>query len=121
MIILFDEDEMIFSGIGLGVLKDALSCTVSESLNDKYTLSMEYPVNGNNYSLIQLNRILYCQPNPYSSAQPFRIYSITKPIDGKVTIDAYHISYDMNDVAVGVINAANIRAALEQIQNGVIT
>lgn len=121
MIILFDEDEMIFSGIGLGVLKDALSCTVSESLNDKYTLSMEYPVNGNNYSLIQLNRILYCQPNPYSSAQPFRIYSITKPIDGKVTIDAYHISYDMNDVAVGVINAVNIRDALEQIQNGVIT
>lgn len=121
MIILFDEDEKIFSGIGLGILKDALSCTVSESLNDKYTLSMEYPVNGNNYSLIQLNRILYCQPNPYSSAQPFRIYSITKPIDGKVTIEAYHISYDMNDVAVRVINAVNIRDALEQIQNGVIT
>lgn len=121
MIILFDEDEMIFSGLGLGVLKDALSCTVSESLNDKYTLSMEYPVDGSNYSLLQLNRILYCQPNPYSSAQPFRIYSITKPIDGKVTVDAYHISYDMNDVAVGVINAANIRDALEQIQNGVIT
>lgn len=121
MIILFDEDERIFSGVGLGVLKDALSCTVSESLNDKYTVSMEYPVNGSNYGLIQLNRILYCPPNPYSSAQPFRIYSITKPIDGKVTVEAYHISYDMNDVAVGVINAANIRDALEQIQNGVIT
>ncbi len=120
MIILFDENETLFSGLGLGVLRDAISCTVTESLNDEYTLEMEYPVKGNNFSQLQLNRIIYCRPNPYSSAQPFRIYSITKPLDGKVTVNAYHVSYDMNDVAVGTINAVNIQDALTQIQNGVI-
>ncbi len=120
MIILFDENETLFSGLGLGVLRDAISCTVTESLNDEYTLEMEYPVKGNNFSQLQLNRIIYCRPNPYSSAQPFRIYSITKPLDGKVTVNAYHVSYDMNDVAVGTINAVNIQDALTQIQNGAI-
>ena len=120
MIILFDEDEILFSGLGLGILRDAISCTVTESLNDEYTLSMEYPIDGNNFEALQLNRIIYCRPNQYSSAQPFRIYSITKPLDGKVTVEAYHISYDMNDVAVGTINGANIRDTLDQIQNGVI-
>ena len=120
MIILFDENETLFSGLGLGVLRDAISCTVTESLNDEYTLEMEYPVKGNIFSQLQLNRIIYCRPNPYSSAQPFRIYSITKPLDGKVTIGAYHISYDMNDIPVGTINGQNIRDTLNQIQNGVI-
>lgn len=120
MIILFDENETLFSGLGLGVLRDAISCTVTESLNDEYTLSMEYPVKGNIFSQLQLNRIIYCRPNPYSSAQPFRIYSITKPLDGKVTVAAYHISYDMNDVPVGTISGQNIQDTLNQIQNGVI-
>lgn len=120
MIILFDENETLFSGLGLGVLRDAISCTVTESLNDEYTLEMEYPVKGNNFSQLQLNRIIYCRPNPYSSAQPFRIYSITKPLDGRVTVAAYHVSYDMNDVPVSTINGQNIQDALNQIQNGVI-
>lgn len=120
MIILFDENETLFSGLGLGVLRDAISCTVTESLNDEYTLAMEYPVKGNIFSQLQLNRIIYCRPNPYSSAQPFRIYSITKPLDGKVSVAAYHISYDMNDVPVGTINGQNIQDTLNQIQNGVI-
>jgi phage minor structural protein len=120
MIILFDENETLFSGLGLGILRDAISCTVTESLNDEYTLEMEYPIEGNIFSQLQLNRIIYCRPNPYSSAQPFRIYSITKPLDGKVTIAAYHISYDMNDVPVGTINGQNIQDTLNQIQNGVI-
>ena len=120
MIILFDENETLFSGLGLGVLRDAISCTVTESLNDEYTLAMEYPVKGNIFSQLQLNRIIYCRPNPYSSAQPFRVYSITKPLDGKVSVAAYHISYDMNDVPVGTINGQNIQDALNQIQNGVI-
>lgn len=120
MIILFDENETLFSGLGLGVLRDAISCTVTESLNDEYTLAMEYPIKGNIFSQLQLNRIIYCRPNPYSSAQPFRIYSITKPLDGKVSVAAYHISYDMNDVPVGTINGQNIQDTLNQIQNGVI-
>lgn len=121
MIILFDEDEILFSSLGLGTLKDAISCKVTESLNDEYYLEMDYPIDGNNFSKIDINKIIYCRPNPYSNMQPFRIYSISKPIDGIVTVSAYHISYDMNGIAVNPIYGVNLRDTLDKIQNGVIT
>lgn len=34
MIILFDENELLFQSLGLGLLKDAKSCVVKEGLND---------------------------------------------------------------------------------------
>ena len=120
MIILFDEDEVLFSSLGLGTLKDAISCKVSESLNDTYELEMDYPVDGSNFSKIDINKIIYCRPNPYSNMQPFRIYSISKPINGVVTVSAYHISYDMNGIAVNPVYGVNLRDTLDKIQNGAI-
>ena len=76
MIILFDENEKEFSSLGLGILKDVASCQVKEGLNDAFELEMEYPIDGNNFSKIEINKIIYCKPNPYDSMQPFRIGSI---------------------------------------------
>ena len=121
MIILFDENEKEFSSLGLGILKDVASCQVKEALNDAFELEMEYPIDGNNFSKIEINKILYCKPNPYDSMQPFRIGSISKPINGVVTINAYHISYDMNGIGLNPIYGVNLRDTLEKIQNGTIT
>ena len=120
MIILFDENEKDFSSLGLGILRDATSCQVKEGLNDAFELEMKYPIDGNNFSKIEINKIIYCKPNPYDSMQPFRIASISKPIDGIVTIDAYHISYDMNGIGLNPIYGINLRDTLEKIQNGSI-
>ena len=121
MIILFDENEKEFSSLGLGILKDVASCQVKEGLNDAFELEMEYPIDGNNFSKIEINKIIYCKPNPYDSMQPFRIGSISKPINGVVTINAYHISYDMNGIGLNPIYGLNLRDTLEKIQNGTIT
>lgn len=121
MIILFEENETDFSSLGLGVLKDTISCKVTETLNDSYELELVYPIDGNNFSKIEINKIIYCKPNPYSNSQPFRIYSISKPINGKITVNAAHISYDMNGIAVNSINGYNLNDTLEKIQNGTIT
>ena len=121
MIILFDENEKEFSSLGLGILKDVASCQVKEGLNDAFELEMEYPIDGNNFSKIEINKIIYCKPNPYDSMQPFRIGSISKPINGVVTINAYHISYDMNGIGLNPIYGVNLRDTLEKIQNGTIT
>ena len=40
MIILFDESTNKFDNLGLGVLKDAIDCTVKESLNNTFELEM---------------------------------------------------------------------------------
>ena len=100
MIILYEYTETAFTNNGLGCLNDATSCVVKETLNSEYELEMEYPVNGIHYSDIQLRRIIFAKPNSYDQAQPFRIYSISKPIGGIVTVNAEHISYDMSGLPV---------------------
>ena len=100
MIILYEYTETAFTNNGLGCLNDATSCVVKETLNNEYELEMEYPVNGIHYSDIQLRRIIFAKPNSYDQAQPFRIYYISKPIGGIVTVNAEHISYDMSGLPV---------------------
>lgn len=100
MIILYDYTETSFTSNGLGCLNDALKCEVTEELNGNYELEMDYPVNGIHYSDITLRRIILAKPNSYDREQPFRIYSISKPINGVVTINAEHISYDMSGFPV---------------------
>lgn len=100
MIILYEYTETAFTNNGLGCLNDATSCVVKETLNGEYELEMEYPVNGIHYSDIQLRRIILAKPNSYDQTQPFRIYSISKPISGLVTVNAEHISYDMSGLPV---------------------
>ena len=104
MIILFDRNEKKFTTLGIGVLKDAHSCIVKEALNGEFTLEMEYPVDGQHYEDIQQKRIILAKPNPYMRAQPFRINSIERPIDGVVTVSAEHISYDLSGLPVKELN-----------------
>lgn len=118
MIILFEENEQEFTSLGLGILKDALSCKVSEKLNDEFTVEMEYPIAGANYNKIKIGRIIFCKPNPYDNMQAFRIYSITDAIGGTVTVSAVHISYDMNNIPVKAFSATSLQDAILQIQNG---
>ncbi len=118
MIVLFEENEQEFTSLGLGILKDALSCKVSEKLNDEFTVEMEYPIAGANYDKIKIGRIIFCKPNPYDNMQAFRIYSITDAIGGTVTVSAVHISYDMNDIPVKAFSATSLQDAILQIQNG---
>lgn len=120
MIILYEYTETAFTNNGLGCLNDATSCVVKETLNGEYELEMEYPVNGIHYSDIQLRRIILAKPNSYDRTQPFRIYSISKPIGGLVTVNAEHISYDMSGLPVrGAIEhyAWYVNDVFEHIKN----
>lgn len=53
------------SGNGIGVLPDALTCTVTEERNGAYELEMTYPITGQHYSAIALRGLIYAKPNPY--------------------------------------------------------
>lgn len=120
MIILFDEKEKEFDSLGIGVLKDASSCVVSEELNGAFELEMEYPVFGAHYKDLILNRLILAKPNEYMQSQPFRIYKITKPIDGTVTVYAEHISYDTSKIPVKAFKAETLEDAINSVQNGTL-
>ena len=121
MIILFEENETVFQSLGLGLLKDARSCYVGETINDSFELELVYPKTGALFSQIKLNRIIFTKPNPYSEPQPFRIYSISKPINGVITVKAVHISYDMNGLVVAPVSGTSAKQTLDKIQNGSLT
>lgn len=94
---LYDQNETSFSNNGLGGLNDATKCVVVEERNGEYVLDMEYPVNGKRYHDLMLRRSIFAKPNPYDDPQPFRIYSISKPLKGVVRVSAAHISYDLTN------------------------
>ena len=107
--ILFDEDATSFETFGIGELTDAVSCMVNEGINDVYELEMTYPVNGAYFSEIQNGRIIAVKVRPGNTIadkkrQGFRIYSISKPISGEVTVNARHVSYDLSGWIVRAMN-----------------
>lgn len=122
MILLFESNATEFDTNGLGTLPDATYCVVTEERNGEYELEMDYPVEGLRYSQLALRRIILAKPNTYSQLQPFRIYSISKPINGIVTINAEHISYDLSGYSVKPFSASTCALALQGLKtNSVVT
>lgn len=115
--ILFPASEKTFSYLGIGVLADATSCFVTEERNGIYELQMQYPITGRHYSSIQNRCILYCEVNSDGEKQPFRIYRITKPMRGIVTVYAQHISYDLSGIVLAPFSANTIQVALAGIKS----
>jgi phage minor structural protein len=115
LITLFESTDRDFSTNGIGPLPDAISCVVNEELNGPYELEMEYPITGQLYNEILFRRILYVKTTPYTDKQPFRIYAISKPISGIVTINAQHISYDLANYTVSPFSANTLSEAFEKL------
>ena len=124
MILLYESNETEFNTNGIGALSDAVSCVVTEERNGSFELEMRYPLTGVHYSEIQYRRIIFTKPNPFDDPQPFRIYRITRPLNGIVTVHAWHISYDLNGIPVrpfhtytieGTLTALSTNAAINNI------
>lgn len=120
--ILFSDAANNYSTQGIGSLADAISCYVTEELNGQYELEMTYPVAGRRFKDIKNRCLIYCKPDPYRAGQPFRIYRITKPLNGVVTIYAQHISYDLAGIPVRGFSASSLSGALAGlVSNAIIT
>lgn len=119
--ILFPPDEKAFITQGLGALCDAISCTVTEERNGSYELELVYPMKGLHYSEIQDRCLIWAIPSPYRSPQPFRVYRHSKPLGGKVTFYARHISYDLSGVPVNPCGAGSAPAALVALETNAAT
>lgn len=107
-----------FSDFGLGAMTDCVSCEVTEERNGEYELVMEYPMNGVVFDDIQARCVILAKPNHSDQPQPFRIYRISAPIGGVITINAQHLSYDLSGVPVNEfetvpMNKATALAALK--------
>jgi len=94
---LFESTATAFTSLGICPLPDAVSCLVTEERNDQYTLEMVYPIDGFGFNEIKVDRIILALAHDGDShAQPFRIESIHGDIGATVTVNAVHISYQLN-------------------------
>ena len=99
-------------GNGIGLLRDCIRCTVTEERNGSYELELTYPITGQHYAALALRALIRAKPNPNGNEQDFRIYKISRPIGGQVTVNAQHISYDLSGVPASPFSAQNAPAAL---------
>lgn len=98
--ILFQNDSTGFSNNGLGGLSDCISAYVTEERNGVFELEIEYPITGLHYNEICEDMIILAKPSRLQNNQAFRVYAISKPINGIVTINAEHISYQTSYIPI---------------------
>ena len=106
---------------GLGALSDCISCVVEETLNGPFELEMQYRLIGLHYADITLRSLILAKPNPTARPQPFRVYKISRPINGVVTINAQHLSYDLSGIVIEPFNAPSLASALEGMKTNAVT
>ena len=117
MPILYKADETEFDTYGIGVLSDCTFCEVTEERNGAFECVMKYPLHGALFDEIKNDRVILVKPNDTSRSQPFRIYRITTPMNGIITVYAQHMSYDLSGIGVLCFESKSVspQLALERI------
>lgn len=110
--ILFSSTTTDFTTNGIGRLSDAISCTVHEERNGEFELEMQYPITGKHFDSIVHSAIIGAKPSARRSLQAFRIYKISKPLNGRIMVYAQHISYQLSFIPVSPFSAASLTNAL---------
>lgn len=117
---LYEHDEKEFKTLGICSLNDYIECVIDEELNGSYELEMTYHIDSPAYKELRFRRIIYCKPNPYEAMQPFRIYSISTPINRVVTINAAHVSYDLSGYPVNPFISTSLQDTLVKLKENCV-
>lgn len=132
--ILYDETTQTLAQIvasytnGVGLI-NALTAVVTEERNGLYELEMNVFIEDELFSAIHPGSIFKVKVGDKEGMQLFRVYQITKPLNGVCTVYARHITYDLGKApvlpftAVGVSNALNglVSHLATQYEFGVFT
>ena len=108
---------MKFDHNGIGKLADAQSCTVTEKRNGSYELKLICPADGIHAEMLEEGNIILAKPSDTMQSQPFRIYKITTPIDGKLEVQARHISYQLNFITVSPFSVVGCVGAMQGLKS----
>jgi phage minor structural protein len=117
--VLYSPTETNFSTNGIGLLNDSITTKVTEELNGMLELELTYPITGIHFTDIVVNGVIKAEPEENADhLEPFRIYKISKPLNGVVTVYAQDLTYIANYIPVRPIASATrtAQAALDAIK-----
>jgi phage minor structural protein len=118
--ILYSATETNFDHNGIGILSACVSCEVTEEANGIFELAMTYPMDGIHFDEIGDRAIIKAKADQFRDAQLFRVYAISKPMNGIVTVLAEHISYDLSGIPVKPFSAPTATSALSMLKDNAV-
>lgn len=119
--ILYENTETEFASDGIGTLTDAISCVVTEERNGAFELEMAYPMDGMHFDKIARGQYIKAKPNSHSDPQIFRIYRITRPMNGNIKAYAEHISYELaGNMVLGFSAKGTVLSIMENLFSGAV-
>ena len=77
----------------VGRLAKCEKCSVTEQINNEYSLSATFSPTDELIDEIQAQRFIFAKPNPTDDPQYFEIYNVAIDEIGKVTVKARHIKH----------------------------
>ena len=92
---LFDKNANAFNTNGKGNL-DFVSCFITEERNGIFELEGEITEQAYHASEIEMNSIIQAEVPDQQDLQLFRVYKLTKGINGRYMVYAQHISYQLS-------------------------
>ena len=104
---------------GLGILQ-CTKCTCTEELNGQFILQFSLPITDKHYAELHEKGLVRAKPNETDDEQIFRIVNISVPMKGVVSVNANHISYDMNAIAVNPFETTGIANAINGLKSNVV-
>lgn len=101
----------------VGWLKDCLSCEVTEERNGIYELTLTYPASESMAKEMTVERFIKAKPNQTAENQLFKIYKVSKPINGTFTVNAEHVSYALSHYPISYVSlsSANPTQAIDAL------
>lgn len=119
--VLFPAAETAFSDVSR-VLTDTVKCTVRQAVRGYDELSLQYPMIGAHFAELVPDALILAKPNAYTRAQPYRIYNISRPVNGLVTVSARHIAYDGRGIPIKPFKATTASDAASKLKtNAAVT
>lgn len=118
----YPNTSRIFTGHGIGDLIDATEVLAEENAEDghEWELTFNYPVTGELFNEIVLERIVLAKVNTHQPLQAFRIYSITKNINQTISVACQHISYDLANIPVKPMKSVGAGPSLVDLKTNML-
>lgn len=101
----------------IGLLPNCISGIAIEERNGMCEIEVTYPIFSSNWESLKRGNIIVADVNDTLKNQKFRIYRVSKPINGKIAVYARHIFFDLaRDIIEGFeLEGASCEYALNEL------
>lgn len=119
--ILYPKDTTSFTGEGLGRLSGSISAHALTVINSTYEIDLIYPIDGVHFSEIEEGSIILAPHDESGTLEPYEVYAISRPMNGKVVINAWHISYQLRGIVAKPFTGQSLYSGLSALKQACMT